>query len=146
MNSLLTYRSRDSFESHLGRKPTGTLTPPESPRLSEADDAALAAHNDDLRNPNLVNLLLANKIKSNHQHPKHPVFSAAQSYLDIKARNSHYDSTPTPISTSLVNGMHTMLLETVSSIVSMKTSPLALTNLKVLSTLPSHALRHSSSV
>lgn len=58
MSALLTYRSRDSFESRFGRKPqvqkigngVGSLTPPESPTLTPRPDDALAAHNDGLRN------------------------------------------------------------------------------------------------
>ena len=47
MAALLTYRSRDSFESRFGRKTQlkpGVLTPPRTP--STAADNALAAHND----------------------------------------------------------------------------------------------------
>ncbi|KAF8261827.1 homoserine O-acetyltransferase [Lactarius quietus] len=55
MTALLTYRSRDSFESRFGRTPqrtpTGTvaevITPPRSPHAAPVD--ALAAHNDGLR-------------------------------------------------------------------------------------------------
>ena len=60
MSALLTYRSRDSFESRFGRKPqlfssasigtvVGTLTPPASPGSSFQDDP-LAVHNDGHRN------------------------------------------------------------------------------------------------
>ena len=55
MSALLTYHLRDSFENRFGPKPqtnklqSGTLTPPASPKLSEADKA-LAAHKDGLRN------------------------------------------------------------------------------------------------
>ncbi|KAI0925894.1 hypothetical protein AcV5_008502 [Taiwanofungus camphoratus] len=54
MAALLTYRSRDSFESRFGRRPQksaadSVLTPPRSPVTSEVDDA-LAAHNDGHRN------------------------------------------------------------------------------------------------
>lgn len=60
MSALLTYRSRDSFESRFGRKPqlsstasigtvVCTLTPPASPVSSFKDDA-LAVHNDGHRN------------------------------------------------------------------------------------------------
>ncbi|EIN13350.1 homoserine O-acetyltransferase [Punctularia strigosozonata HHB-11173 SS5] len=57
MAALLTYRSRDSFESRFGRKPqklpvnreAGIITPPLSPATPA--DEALAAHNDGLRNP-----------------------------------------------------------------------------------------------
>lgn len=52
MAALLTYRSRDSFESRFGRKPqpqkivmTSVPTPPQSPLNSSVDDV-LAAHND----------------------------------------------------------------------------------------------------
>ena len=49
-----TYRFRNYFESRFGRIPqtnkplSGALTPPASPKISEADDV-LAAHNDGLR-------------------------------------------------------------------------------------------------
>jgi homoserine O-acetyltransferase/O-succinyltransferase len=58
MSALLTYRSRDSFESRFGRKPqlgtgAGTImsvaTPPESPKPPLADEM-LAAHNDGHKN------------------------------------------------------------------------------------------------
>jgi homoserine O-acetyltransferase len=57
MTALLTYRSRDSFESRFGRTPqrmaTDTtaevITPPRSPRIAPLD--AQAAHNDGLRSP-----------------------------------------------------------------------------------------------
>ena len=50
MAALLTYRSRDSFESRFGRKPqppanTGIITPPESPHPASEDDA-FYIHND----------------------------------------------------------------------------------------------------
>ncbi|PPQ83833.1 hypothetical protein CVT25_000892 [Psilocybe cyanescens] len=58
MSALLTYRSRDSFESRFGRKPqlgqnpkTVTLTPPDSPKMTSDADDAVAKHNDGLRNP-----------------------------------------------------------------------------------------------
>lgn len=64
MTALLTYRSRDSFESRFGRKPQlqpqsrgstnenigSVITPPESPK-TQADDA-LAAHNEGHPNSN----------------------------------------------------------------------------------------------
>ncbi|KAF9446735.1 homoserine O-acetyltransferase [Macrolepiota fuliginosa MF-IS2] len=62
MSALLTYRSRDSFESRFGRKPqlqvekqrsetaaNGVFTPPESPKAGEIDDAVVF-HNDGLKN------------------------------------------------------------------------------------------------
>ena len=53
MAALLTYRSRDSFESRFGRKPQKPkddiiITPPRSPALDA--EVALAAHNDGHRN------------------------------------------------------------------------------------------------
>ncbi|KAI0059897.1 homoserine O-acetyltransferase [Artomyces pyxidatus] len=73
MAALLTYRSRDSFESRFGRKPqhAPVLTPPRSPTHHTAADA-LAAHNDGNRNA------LVHTPTSDAAHP--PVFSA-QSYL-----------------------------------------------------------------
>lgn len=53
MSALLTYRSRDSFESRFGRRlqnAIGTLTPPPSPKPSLNPDDALLVHNDGLRN------------------------------------------------------------------------------------------------
>ncbi|KAJ3540946.1 hypothetical protein NMY22_g4096 [Coprinellus aureogranulatus] len=57
MSALLTYRSRDSFESRFGRKAqtsfkgnsVSSLTPPASPRTSS--DNSLVLHNDGLRYP-----------------------------------------------------------------------------------------------
>ncbi|KAF9266882.1 homoserine O-acetyltransferase [Marasmius fiardii PR-910] len=57
MSALLTYRSRDSFESRFGRKaqipkgqnPGSLLTPPGSPKIQASDDAR-HAHNDGYRN------------------------------------------------------------------------------------------------
>ncbi|KAG7093619.1 hypothetical protein E1B28_007283 [Marasmius oreades] len=98
MSALLTYRSRDSFESRFGRKAQITkgkatqsslLTPPGSPRIQAANDAR-NAHNDGYRN--------ASKLKSQlfslslppdteevqappyHTPPSTTIFSA-QSYL-----------------------------------------------------------------
>ncbi|KAF9527886.1 Alpha/Beta hydrolase protein [Crepidotus variabilis] len=58
MSALLTYRSRDSFESRFGRKPqlnshlkSATLTPPASPKLSSLPQEAVAVHNDGMRSP-----------------------------------------------------------------------------------------------
>jgi homoserine O-acetyltransferase/O-succinyltransferase len=77
MTALLTYRSRDSFESRFGRTPQRTtqggpaevVTPPHSPRTAPTD--ALAAHNDGLRN--------ARASEATPTSPA-PIFSA-QSYL-----------------------------------------------------------------
>lgn len=84
MSALLTYRSRDSFESRFGRRPqvdrhskTWTLTPPASPKLTATPDDAVAVHNDGLR---------SSQPPSNAASPpnvptsKPPIFSA-QSYL-----------------------------------------------------------------
>ena len=72
MAALLTYRSRDSFESRFGRRSgrsnlreeLGVMTPPQSPKLQTLEDA-LMVHNDGHK-------------KANEQRP--PIFSA-QSYL-----------------------------------------------------------------
>jgi homoserine O-acetyltransferase/O-succinyltransferase len=80
MTALLTYRSRDSFESRFGRTPQRTaqgapaaevVTPPHSPRTTPAD--TLAAHNDGLRNA-------AAPTPSSSPSTVAPIFSA-QSYL-----------------------------------------------------------------
>ncbi|KIP08559.1 hypothetical protein PHLGIDRAFT_104203 [Phlebiopsis gigantea 11061_1 CR5-6] len=87
MAALLTYRSRDSFESRFGRKPQkpsgkDTIpTPPDSPRV-EADDA-LAAHNDGLKNPRprpSSGECEPDSSRPLSPAPRQPVFSA-QSYL-----------------------------------------------------------------
>lgn len=89
MSALLTYRSRDSFESRFGRKPQHTsgniLTPPRSPK-SPIDDA-LAAHNDGHRNakprtplPTSDSWDLQLRQSTASPTPKPPIFSA-QSYL-----------------------------------------------------------------
>ncbi|KAF5369724.1 hypothetical protein D9757_011995 [Collybiopsis confluens] len=56
MSAMLTYRSRDSFESRFGRKAPlqkesrqSPLTPPGSPKIQAKDDARVA-HNDGYRN------------------------------------------------------------------------------------------------
>ncbi|KAH9018341.1 homoserine O-acetyltransferase [Lactarius hengduanensis] len=77
MTALLTYRSRDSFESRFGRKPQHTakdaaaevVTPPRS--LRTAPEEALAIHNEGLRNPRAAPRTPASTV---------PLFSA-QSYL-----------------------------------------------------------------
>lgn len=78
MSALLTYRSRDSFESRFGRKPQlgqpVTLTPPDSPKLTSSADDAVAKHNDGLRNakPGAASPTTA---------PSKPIIFSAQSYL-----------------------------------------------------------------
>ncbi|KDR70066.1 hypothetical protein GALMADRAFT_76718 [Galerina marginata CBS 339.88] len=88
MSALLTYRSRDSFESRFGRKPQFrqnqtvlTLTPPHSPKLTSTADDAVAVHNDGLRNakPRSTGHATPDGIAT-PTHPKPPIFSA-QSYL-----------------------------------------------------------------
>lgn len=75
MTALLTYRSRDSFESRFGRKPqqqqASIMTPPRSP-VTLADEA-LAAHNEGHRT-------VRSTPKSPSPPPSQPVFSA-QGYL-----------------------------------------------------------------
>jgi homoserine O-acetyltransferase len=98
MAALLTYRSRDSFESRFGRKPqTGnndeTITPPDSPPRSQADEA-LALHNDGHRNgsgarsprsttpssPAAISRTLSFPA-NNSSFPRTPKVFSAQSYL-----------------------------------------------------------------
>ena len=75
MSALLTYRSRDSFESRFGRRPqldanaNTTLTPPASPKSVNTDDAVLV-HNDGLR-----------KRKPQNDVPQTQNIFSAQSYL-----------------------------------------------------------------
>lgn len=83
MSALLTYRSRDSFESRFGRRPqldanaNGTLTPPSSPKLSLNPDDALLVHNDGLRNPKPR----TNAPQNPGTAPSKPSIFSAQSYL-----------------------------------------------------------------
>jgi homoserine O-acetyltransferase len=107
MAALLTYRSRDSFESRFGRKTQlkaeakntsngGVLTPPESPRTPA--DHALAAHNDGHRgslrrppsvpgSPRTSSLTSTNAPTNNFESTadshsqEQPSIFAAQSYL-----------------------------------------------------------------
>ncbi|KAF8880904.1 Alpha/Beta hydrolase protein [Gymnopilus junonius] len=91
MSALLTYRSRDSFESRFGRKPqlnpnpkVVTLTPPASPKLTSSADDAVAVHNDGLRNPKPRSESSTGRATpegvTSPTHSKPPIFSA-QSYL-----------------------------------------------------------------
>ncbi|OCH95455.1 homoserine O-acetyltransferase [Obba rivulosa] len=90
MAALLTYRSRDSFESRFGRKPQKLVqnavpTPPLSPSLPSDD--ALAAHNDGHRNAK-SRITSSDSAPSSAQSSRplspapsaRPIFSA-QSYL-----------------------------------------------------------------
>ncbi|KIK55352.1 hypothetical protein GYMLUDRAFT_87677 [Collybiopsis luxurians FD-317 M1] len=82
MSALLTYRSRDSFESRFGRKAqlkkeaTQPLTPPGSPRIRAEDDARVA-HNDGYRNSKVSSPPTSERPTSPSTSP---IFSA-QSYL-----------------------------------------------------------------
>jgi homoserine O-acetyltransferase len=83
MTALLTYRSRDSFESRFGRTPQvkdppaaahaiSPPAPPSSPLITEPSDR-LAAHNDGLRG--------AARTSSSSSSSPHPPLFSAQSYL-----------------------------------------------------------------
>lgn len=83
MSALLTYRSRDSFESRFGRRPQlnellkdRTLTPPPTPKIATNPDDALAAHNDGLRN-----FKPQSGISSPAEYSSKPPIFSAQSYL-----------------------------------------------------------------
>lgn len=89
MAALLTYRSRDSFESRFGRKPqklSGIATPPRSPGGSSD---ALAAHNDGHRNakPRALRSIQGSRSTSPVTVPSlssissRPTVYSAQSYL-----------------------------------------------------------------
>jgi len=143
MSALLTYRSRDSFESRFGRKPqinksvNGTLTPPASPRPSEAGEA-LAAHNDGLRNARVRQSSTSNTQELQSPTPqKHPIFSA-QSYLRYQGDKftSRFDANCYIHITRKLD-THDVARDRVIDGAD-GSSPLALP--KVLSTLPSHAL------
>lgn len=84
MAALLTYRSRDSFESRFGRKPQvlpttpapATLTPPASPPPPpSAADEAVAVHNDGHRSST------SRTSTPSTLPPKPPQIFSAQSYL-----------------------------------------------------------------
>jgi len=85
MAALLTYRSRDSFESRFGRKPQQSVesmpTPPHSPHPSAADDY-VAEHNDGSKHTK-PRTPLSSSTPSRTESPAPPrqaIFSA-QSYL-----------------------------------------------------------------
>ncbi|KAJ4485209.1 Alpha/Beta hydrolase protein [Lentinula aciculospora] len=85
MSALLTYRSRDSFESRFGRKAQiqkearKPLTPPGSPKIRANDDARVA-HNDGHRNSQATTSSTMSGRPSPAPKPTTPIFSA-QSYL-----------------------------------------------------------------
>ncbi|KAF5390437.1 hypothetical protein D9757_005216 [Collybiopsis confluens] len=83
MSALLTYRSRDSFESRFGRKAQlqkesrqSPLTPPGSPKIQANHDARVA-HNDGYRNSKVSSPLTERPLL---QSSPSTIFSA-QSYL-----------------------------------------------------------------
>ncbi|KAG6844394.1 hypothetical protein H0H87_007206 [Tephrocybe sp. NHM501043] len=80
MSALLTYRSRDSFESRFGRKPQLDRTDLGS--HPEHGGEPLAFHNDGHRNatPKSPTIPLRRPTPPNNLPPKPPIFSA-QSYL-----------------------------------------------------------------
>ncbi|KAI0785922.1 homoserine O-acetyltransferase [Abortiporus biennis] len=85
MAALLTYRSRDSFESRFGRKAqntTGVLTPPRSPVIPTVDDDPSTEHNDGCRNTKQRNSVSStpSASRATSPPPRKPIFSA-QSYL-----------------------------------------------------------------
>ncbi|KAI0033634.1 homoserine O-acetyltransferase [Vararia minispora EC-137] len=100
MSALLTYRTRDSFESRFGRKPqaskvgvTQVLTPPGSPMIC-SDQDALAHHNDGHRNArsrqsrrtSQEDIQLSTDESNSAPHatslaPPRPAVFSAQSYL-----------------------------------------------------------------
>jgi len=85
MSALLTYRSRDSFESRFGRKAQIQkearipLTPPGSPKIRAEDDAR-AAHNDGHRNSKIGERPSSPPTSPSTNPNPTPIFSA-QSYL-----------------------------------------------------------------
>ncbi|KAE9394311.1 homoserine O-acetyltransferase [Gymnopus androsaceus JB14] len=85
MSALLTYRSRDSFESRFGRKAQiqkearTPLTPPGSPKIRAEDDAR-AAHNDGHRNSKIGERPSSPPTSPSTNPNPTPIFSA-QSYL-----------------------------------------------------------------
>ncbi|KAI0078555.1 homoserine O-acetyltransferase [Panus rudis PR-1116 ss-1] len=86
MAALLTYRSRDSFESRFGRKAQGepkvtVLTPPDSPHASPVADP-LSEHNDGCRyaKPRTPSASSPDPSRPLSPQPRKPIFSA-QSYL-----------------------------------------------------------------
>jgi homoserine O-acetyltransferase/O-succinyltransferase len=92
MSALLTYRSRDSFESRFGRKAqigkngnTSLLTPPGSPKIGAVYEA-FERHNNGHRNskPHLVHKpsssSIGTEVPTQSRSPPPQIFSA-QSYL-----------------------------------------------------------------
>ena len=147
MSALLTYRSRDSFESRFGRKPqisrllNETPTPPASPKPSDTD--ALSAHNDGLRNARLGQLTPSDQSNTAHERvqtptPQKPPIFSAQSYLRYQGDKftSRFDANCYIHITRKLD-THDVARDRVVDGVD-PSSPLALP--KVLSTLPPHAL------
>ena len=90
MSALLTYHSRDSFESRFGRRPQvvehPTLTPPASPKQpSLSSNDAVLAHNDGLRISKPRAAADAPQLDAQssamYPPPRQPAIFSAQSYL-----------------------------------------------------------------
>lgn len=157
MAALLTYRSRDSFESRFGRRaqiPKGTtgslLTPPGSPKVKAIDDAR-NAHNDGHRNSkpkspfSSCSQLATEEVESppSNAAPSTTIFSAqsylryqgdkfinrfdANCYIHITRKLDTHDISRDRRLVSFVDG---------NEIEEDETTAVA----RVLSTLPSHAL------
>ncbi|KAH9487390.1 Homoserine O-acetyltransferase [Psilocybe cubensis] len=135
MSALLTYRSRDSFESRFGRKPqlgqVITLTPPASPKLTPSAGDAVAKHNDGLRNAKPANNGALSPTSS-----KPPIFSA-QSYLRYQGDKftARFDANCYIHITRKLD-THDVARDRVEDADAEETASLA----KVLSTLPPRAL------
>ncbi|KAF8626584.1 hypothetical protein AX15_004795 [Amanita polypyramis BW_CC] len=100
MAALLTYRSRDSFESRFGRrihqttkertKELGVMTPPDSPKFETADDM-LMLHNDGhirthtyayrTAESTTTTTTTTTPLESGRKEPERPPIFSAQSYL-----------------------------------------------------------------
>ena len=109
MSALLTYRSRDSFESRFGRRPQfppkqdAIITPPRSPNLTAADpdDIALAAHNDghkasarsDITVASTSNLLFSAQSYLRYQGDKFTARFDANCYIHITRKLDTHDIT-----------------------------------------------------
>ncbi|KAF5376942.1 hypothetical protein D9615_007274 [Tricholomella constricta] len=84
MSALLTYRSRDSFESRFGRKPQLNRKEKNSPEPQQGHGGeALAIHNDGLRNaqPRTPGTSSRKPPSLNGELPPKPQIFSAQSYL-----------------------------------------------------------------
>jgi homoserine O-acetyltransferase len=107
MSALLTYRSRDSFESRFGRRPQvpvnqdAIITPPRSPVSKAAktllpdNAAALAAHNDGHRPsvPTANSLLFSAQSYLRYQGDKFTARFDANCYIHITRKMDTHDVT-----------------------------------------------------